>query len=87
MAIAEVVYYDGTEAERFEYEVRIDGNRIVLSYEDEDEDGVPIRPVWNGMEHGDGHYILRCTAVNGRSTLHRVPGENVLEGCWWEDGE
>jgi hypothetical protein len=64
----------------FECEVRIDTPRIVVSYEDE-------RPTtYEGEEKSPGHFKLECPSKKGRATLHQMPGDDILEGYWIEDG-
>lgn len=69
------------------YEVRIDGDELVVSYESEDG--------WvnyAGKDLGGGHFEVRAStdsgsAVNGRSVLHRsTPDASILEGYWEEEG-
>ena len=60
-------------------QVRIDGNKIVVSYEQ--PDGLTV---YEGEEFTAGHFRLTCARKGGRAMLHRAPGENVLEGSWTE---
>jgi hypothetical protein len=57
--------------------VRIDGAKIVLSYEQ--HDGLTV---YEGEEVAPGHFKLTCARKGGQATLHRVPGENLIEGHW-----
>ena len=62
-----------------EYQVRIDGTKIVVSYEQHD-----APTVYEGEEVASGHFKLTCARKSGCATLHRTPGENLLEGHWIE---
>jgi hypothetical protein len=62
-----------------ECQVRIDGTKIVVSYEQHDG-----RTIYEGEEVAPGHFTLTCTRKGGRATLHRIPDENLLEGYWIE---
>ena len=62
-----------------ECQVRIDGAKIAISYEQHDG-----ATVYEGEEVAPGHFELTCARRNGRATLHRPPGENLLEGYWVE---
>lgn len=63
------------------YEVRIDGDELVLSYE-----GETGWVNYRGHDAGGGHYLVSAPEVEGRGVLHRLPGSEVLEGCWEESG-
>jgi hypothetical protein len=60
-------------------QVRIDGTKIVVSYEQHDGP-----TVYEGEEVASGHFKLTSARKSGRATLHRMPGENLLEGHWIE---
>lgn len=76
------VYYDDTEALEDEpCEVRIDGDLIVVSYED--DDGVVI---YKGKSQGAGHFQLTAPERNAKATLHMFEGSKILEGFWIEEG-
>jgi hypothetical protein len=60
-----------------ECQVRIHGTKITVSYEQHDG---PV--VYEGEEVAPGHFELACARKSGRATLHRFPGENLLEGYW-----
>jgi hypothetical protein len=77
------IYYttDAAELNDPGYEVRIDGEVIVLSYESE-TGWVNYR----GRDTGGGHYLLTAPEVKGRGMLHRLPDAEILEGNWEEDG-
>lgn len=68
------------------YEVRIDGDELVISYAD-DMGWVTYR----GKDVGGGHYPLTAETCNGRipghAMMHRSPGANFLAGDWDEGGE
>lgn len=81
-SLMDIVYYDKTEAcEQDPCEVRIEGNEIVVSYDDD----VPV--VFKGHLNGPGHFELACAEVNGKATLHMFEGSKILEGFWLEGGE
>jgi hypothetical protein len=42
--------------------------------------------VYEGEEVDSGIFELTCLRKNGRATLHRRPGENLLVG-YWTQGE
>lgn len=54
-----------------ECQVRIDGTKIVVSYEQHD-----------ALTVYEGEFKLTCARKSGCATLHRIPGENLLEGHW-----
>ena len=62
-----------------ECSVRIDGSKIVVSYEQHDGP-----TVWEGKEVAPGHFELTCARKGGRATLHRMPGEDLIEGHWMD---
>lgn len=79
-ALMDTVFYDDTPAnEREECEIRINGNEIVVSYED--DDGVVI---YKGKDKGHGHFVLECPERQARVTLHRILNGKFLEGYWIE---
>lgn len=81
-ALMDSVFYDETPAnEGEECEIRIDGNEIVVSYED--DDGVVI---YRGKDEGHGHFVLECPERQARATLHQIPESRFLEGFWIEEG-
>ena len=57
-------------------EVEILGSKVVVSYAQHDG------PFYEGEEVAPGHFELACARKSGRATLHRVQGENLLEGYW-----
>ena len=57
-----------------ECQVRIDGKKIVVSYEQHDGP-----TVYEGEEVASGHFRLTCARKGGRATLHQMPGENLIE--------
>ena len=63
------------------YEVRIDGDELVISYEG-DQGWINYK----GKDQGGGHYALTADVVNGRALVHRAPDAEIVEGCWDEDG-
>jgi hypothetical protein len=78
------LYYDTTSADISDCEVRIDGKDIIVSYREEDEQ---LSVIWQGTEHGSGHYELTLEAGQGRASLHRFEKSTFLEGWWKEQGE
>jgi hypothetical protein len=60
-----------------ECHVRIDETKIVVSFEQ--HDGLTV---YEGKEVAPGHFKLTCARKGGCATLHRIPGENLLEGHW-----
>ena len=83
IASMDSVFYDDTPAyEHDACEVRIDDNLIVVSYEDDAYGTV----VYEGKDKGAGHFVLECTPLAGKATLHQIPGSRVLEGYWIEEG-
>lgn len=81
-AKVDTVYYDETEAdEGDDCEIRIDGDQIVVSYED--DEGVVL---YKGKNHGNGHFQLSSPERNGKATLHMFEGSKILEGFWIQDG-
>ena len=61
-------------------EVRIDGSKIVVSYEDNGP------TLYEGEEVAPGHYVLSCRTKRGIASLHRMPDTSILEGHWVEAG-
>jgi hypothetical protein len=61
-------------------QVRLDEGSIAISYQDDDG---PV--VYEGLEIESGHFELDCARKRGKAILHRMPGENVLEGWWLEN--
>ena len=50
----------------------IDDNEVVL---------------YKGKNEQTGHFRLFYEQKNGRASLHKFDGENILEGSWTEDGD
>lgn len=77
------IYYqnDTCELQDPGYEVRIDGDELVISYE-----GETGWVNYRGKDLGGGHYELHADSVNGRAMMHRAPGALILDGCWTENG-
>lgn len=78
----DLFFYDYVASVNEPCEVRIDGDSIVVSYEDDGE-----YVVYKGQEHGIGHYELKASAVDGRASLHMFPDGKILEGYWVEQGQ
>ena len=77
------IYYrdEGAELNDPGYEIRIDGDELVISYESEHG--------WinyKGKDQGGGHYVLTADIVEGRAMMHRAPNAEIIEGCWEEQG-
>lgn len=72
--------FHSEDGPRTDCEVRIDGDEIVVSYED---DG---RVIYRGQQVGPGHFNLKCPERGGSATLHRSPGVDFIEGFWTEGG-
>ena len=77
----ECLYEEGSARQDAPCQVRIQGGELILSYESE-----AGHVIYRGTEEGDGHYRLTAPSVAGRGTLHRVPGDDLLEGSWTEAG-
>ncbi len=60
--------------------VEIDGGRISVTYDYDDE---PV--VYEGGEIGTGHFELTKQGGGGRASLHRFPDGLLLDG-WWHEG-
>ena len=77
------IYYqdDAPELKDPGYQVRIDGDEMVISYE-----GKRGWVNYQGKDLGGGHYELRALEVDGRALMHRAPGAEIIEGCWQESG-
>ena len=77
----DVFYYEGP-ADSYKSEVKFDGNRIVVSYKDEDG-----YTTYDGESTGDGHFELSSPRAAGRATLHVLEKGRILEGYWEEGGD
>lgn len=78
------IYYSHCEPELSDsdYEVRLTGNELVISYEGE------VGWVnWRGHDLGGGHYEMSSPEVEGRAMLHRHGDSEILEGNWSEGGD
>lgn len=75
-----ILFYSKDPSENYPCEVKIDGNRILVEY---DDDGVVQ---YEGVSNGEGHFELNGSGFNGRASLHMFPGSLVLEGSWAEEG-
>lgn len=62
-------------------QVKIDADEIVVSYTDDNE-----VVLYKGKNEQTGHFRLFCKKMNGRASLHKFDGENILEGSWIETG-
>ena len=81
--IMETFYYDGP-SDSAPCQVRIDGDKIVVSYKDENY----VRMVdYKGDDRGVGHYVLDCPEVQGRATLHRLTKDSASIEGYWEEGQ
>ena len=63
-------------------EVRLDDHngQVEVIYEDEARDDSSVS--YEGMEQGEGHYLLECESLDGRASLHRFSDSLILEGFW-----
>ncbi len=77
----DILHYDGEVSVNETCEVRIDGDSIVVSYED-----AGGYTVYKGSVNGTGHFELEAPSVKGRASLHMFQGGKILEGYWVEDG-
>ena len=58
--------------------------QVEVIYEDEANDDSFV--TYEGMEQGEGHYLLERESLDGRASLHRFSDSLILEG-YWETGE
>lgn len=78
----DTVFYDETPAyEGEDCEIILNGDEIVVSYDD--EDGVTV---YRGKDDGQGHFVIECREKRGKATLHRMKRSKFLEGFWIEAG-
>ena len=75
-----ILYHSDDESENSDCVVKIDGNRILVEYED---DGIVQ---YEGEENGEGHFVLNGVGFDGRASLHMFHGSSLLEGSWVEEG-
>ncbi len=75
------LYYSNDFYDEIPCVVKIDGDNILVEYEDE---GLVQ---YKGTSNGEGHFELHGVGFDGRATLHRFPNSFVLEGSWTEEGE
>ena len=62
--------------------MKITDDQILVEY---DDDGLRQ---YVGSNDGTGHFVLTDTVKgSNRAALHQLPGSEVLEGSWIEDGE
>ncbi len=79
---ADIYYHDDApELKDPGYQVRIDGDEMVISYKG-DRGWVN----YQGKDLGGGHYELRAPDVDGRALMRRAPDAEIIEGCWQENG-
>ena len=82
------VYFDNEDAvENEPCVVKIEGDSILVEYEDEDAKGKAYLVQWTGTQQGGGHYVLTCPGEQGKSTLHGFTDGKLLEGFWIEHSE
>ncbi|MCG4254114.1 hypothetical protein K6W37_09455 [Acetobacter senegalensis] len=72
-----ITFQSGCEEDTSTCDVRIDGETLIVSYDD---------TIYRGNDSGGGHYDLIAPMVNGRATLHRAKDSDTLEGSWIEGG-
>ena len=76
------VYFDDTPAdEAEECVVRIEGDVIEISYDDEEGN-----VIYRGKNDSSGHFELTCFERSGRATLHMFKDGKFLDGYWIEGG-
>lgn len=74
------VFFDEEIAEEgFPCKIEINGQRIVVKYDDDDGFVNYI-----GEEVANGHFTLICNERSGTASLHMFPNSNILEGHWKE---
>jgi len=75
-------FLDETSAfEAEECVVRIEGDVIEISYDDE---GGNV--IYRGQNDSSGHFELICPERSGRATLHMFKDGKFLDGYWIEGG-
>lgn len=80
--LSDTLYYDNSPAdERGSCRVSIDKEHITVTYDD-DHDVV----TYSGIDHGNGHFSLKCPERKGEASLHMFKDGNILEGYWFEGG-
>ena len=86
--MATVFYDTRTSDEGDDCEIKIDGSKIVVSYEDDDDEGDENGLVeYYGDDMGNGHFELKCPRLQGHATLHQTEGSKFLDGYWHEGNE
>jgi hypothetical protein len=80
-SMMESYHASGEEKTDTTCEVRIDGEKIVVSYDDDDGPSI-----YEGKQVAPGHFQLTLPRKKGRATLHRAPDSEFLEGHWIESG-
>lgn len=79
----DTLYYDSRASINEPCEVIVADNELTVSYYDEDLESYAV---YKGKEIAPGHFDLVAPMVNGRATLHRFPGADILVGEWMEGG-
>ena len=76
------VYYPASGSSEHDCIVKIDGQEILVEY---DDDGT-VRQ-YRGPNRGDGHFSLEMhgPGTSGKASLHMFEGSTFLEGYWTED--
>ncbi|WP_416391523.1 hypothetical protein NR756_01515 [Alloalcanivorax xenomutans] len=74
------LYYSDDPSEDYPCVVKIDGDQILVEY---DDDGIVQ---YKGRNNGEGHFELKAEGFEGRATLHMFSGSFALEGSWIEEG-
>jgi hypothetical protein len=64
-------------------QVKFNGSIMSVSYTNDDDGGTET---YEGLEESPGHFNLIRRAGDGAATLHRIPGDDKLDGSWVEDG-
>lgn len=75
-------FFDETPAsEDEECIVRIEGDTIEISYDDEEGN-----VIYKGKNDGCGHFVLKCPERSGDATLHMFKDTKFLDEYWIEGG-
>lgn len=78
----ETYFADGSLAEDGACVVKIDAGEIRVEY-----GNTQIPTCYVGFEDAAGHFYLQCDNPVGETFLHRMPGNNILNGWWKENGQ
>ncbi len=81
-ATMQTIYYEASEMDTWDCELKVDGENIVVSYQD-DDGGYTL---YKGKSLGEGHFAVNCPELRAKGTLHRFPDSKIFEGYWHEEG-